>query len=128
MYGPDIERRVLPVISEFTVDSMVRENPRTIIMSGHMNKLRANCKLESMAAYFEDVEPPAHKYLDLAKVEFTEAGDIIVFRVAGLQSWGPWKITSEQPNNGDRLSITAYHRCHPLYVVPTKLINTVVPK
>lgn len=122
VYAPSVESRLLPVVKDFKVETVIGVSDKELILHGSFTKLRGECKLDSLVAYTTNAGNPELKFP--AKIEFlgVDSGNI-TFRVVGTQKWGPWKLSSNQEVNGDTLNITSYHACHGMYLVPTVLVN-----
>lgn len=125
IYAPSIESALLPVVKDFKVETITGVSEREAILHGSFTKVRGECKLDSLVAYTTNPRVPQIKYP--AKIEFLgiDSGNV-TFRVVGTQKWGPWKLSSNQDIDGDTLTITSYHACHGMYLVPTQLTELVI--
>lgn len=120
-YAPYIEAKLFPVIQEFKVTQLEYLNPKEIVLVGTLNKLRGACKLDSLVAYTTDKNNTA-KFPVKAEFLGVEA-EKAIFRISGIQNWGPLKLSSNSTFNGNILNLVAYHECHSMYLVPTTMIN-----
>jgi len=119
LYGPSIEAKVFPVVTNFTVTAATLVQPTELLVSGTLDKRRQHCQFRSLVAY---TTPDGGPIKHVAKVEFLGNRDRQVrLLVGGLQTWGPWDINSSIPLKNTTLNITVYHRCHDFYLSTTTL-------
>lgn len=120
-YAPYIEAKLFPVVKEFKVTELDYLSPKEIVLIGTMNKLRGNCRLDSLVAYTTDKRNTV-KFPVKAEFLGVEA-EKAIFRITGTQNWGPLKLSSNSSFNGNILNVVSYHECHSMYLVPTTMIN-----
>jgi hypothetical protein len=124
-YGPAIEGKLFPIVSEFHIDTLIRQSDNTIVLTGTLNKLRDDCPFVGATAYVNDPKVP--QILRLASIDFKDTDNKVIARVKGIQTWGPWNIHTVLPNSKHELTILSHHSCHSLYNIPTKLVQVTLP-
>lgn len=108
MLAQKLEHELMPVVTDFRV---VRNEhiDGSIMVSGTMRKVRS-CEFVQVVAYSGETR---------LKLELLDAGDATT-RAEGVQTWGPWRLT---PEKHDPLHIHAIHRCHPLWLTFTDILE-----
>lgn len=120
-YGPEIEAKFFPVVTDFSVDSATLWTPSEMVVSGVLDKKRAYCEYKSIVAYLQRKDSPIK---EVVRVDFlgTRNGSVRLL-VKGLQTGGPWKVLSPNGFDDTSLEVTVYHRCHPFYLSRTHLLS-----
>lgn len=123
-YGPSIEQRWMPVLTDFkVVDAYPITKEGVIVVHGNMLKNRS-CAFAGAYAVLTDVRGVSSAPIP---VELIKKDALGYYRITGRLDWGPWTISNEpRIPYPTRITITGYHDCHPLYRTPNILVDKTI--
>ena len=109
-----VDQRLFPIVKDFEITSVTMDSS-SVVLYGHMNKIRS-CRPLDMSAYYqsEGLAPYA--------VELWFPENHVTTRPSIFQSWGPWVIEIPEDSKGT-ITLFVNHRCHPLWDTTTNLVT-----
>lgn len=106
----NIETRFFPVVTDFTIQSIAKDERGRYILSGTLDKGRS-CELLNLSVYRLDGDKPMNLLVQFQKnILGADAG-------VGTQHWGPIPVTlPDTLKADDEIDIVALHHCHALWL------------
>lgn len=106
----NIETRFFPVVTDFEIQAVSKDNKGHYILAGVLDKERS-CELLNLSVYKLDGDKPMELLVQFQKnILGADAG-------VGIQHWGPIPVSlPDILKVEDDIEIIALHRCHALWL------------